>query len=83
MNNNLPAVYVRQELILPSNDQWQNRFEIHSESSNRVYIVAQNINKKHWACSCPGWKRHRKCKHLEALNLPVKEVPYEINLIKR
>lgn len=49
---------------LPDNDQWQDRFEIHSESSNRVYIVARNKKSGKWGCSCPGYLAHRKCKHL-------------------
>jgi hypothetical protein len=66
-------------LALPDSDQWINRFEIRSESSNRVYVIAQNKRKRHWACSCPGWKSHRKCKHLAALGLPAYERPYEPN----
>ena len=62
---------------LPDNAQWENRFEIKSSSSNRLYVVAQNSAKRYWACSCPGWKIHRKCKHLAALSLPAYEKPYE------
>jgi len=51
-------------LALPDNDQWTNRFEIRSESSNRVYIVAQNKKTGNWGCSCPGYLSKRKCKHL-------------------
>jgi len=28
--------------LLPDNDQWENRFEIRSETSNRIYIIAQH-----------------------------------------
>lgn len=49
---------------LPDNALWQNRFEIRSETSNRVYIVSQNKKSLNWACSCPGYVRHRVCKHL-------------------
>ena len=49
---------------LPDNDQWQNRFEIKSESSGRIYIVSQNKVSLKWACSCPAWITRRKCKHL-------------------
>lgn len=45
--------------------------EIHSETSSRVYIVAQNnrngVDHGRWECSCMGWKRHRHCKHLTAM----------------
>ena len=50
---------------LPPNNLWQNRFEIHSSSSNRVYIVAQNKTTGKWGCSCPGYCAHRVCKHLK------------------
>ena len=63
---------------LPDNDQWTNRFEVRSESSGRVYVVSQNKKKRHWGCSCPGWRTHRKCKHLTAIGLPVHEEPHEI-----
>lgn len=67
---------------LPDNGQWTNRFEIHSSSSSRIYIIAQNIKKRFWACSCPGWISKRKCKHLENLGLPCFEVPKEVKLVK-
>jgi uncharacterized Zn finger protein len=74
----LPALYVPKSDRLPPNDQWENRFEIRSESSNRVYVVAQHRTKRHWACSCPAWRVHRKCKHLAALALPAGERPHEV-----
>lgn len=79
--NNLPTLRIDRDLALPDTEQWQFRFEVFSESSNRVYIVAQHKNKRHWGCSCPGWKIHRKCKHLEALNIPSHEKPYEPKII--
>lgn len=66
--------------MLPDNDQWENRFEIRSESSNRVYVVSQNIKKRHWGCSCPSWRTRRTCKHLQAIGLPGNERPYEAKL---
>lgn len=77
------TLYVNQSVQLPSNDQWQNRFTITSATSNRLYIIAQHIKKRHWACSCPGWKAHRRCKHLDAMNLPGQEKPFEVNIINR
>jgi hypothetical protein len=63
--------------ILPDNKLWTNRFEIKSETTDRIYIVSQNIEKRHWACSCPAWKTRRYCKHLESIGLPSFEKPYE------
>jgi hypothetical protein len=61
-----------------ANNQWINRIEIKSETSNRVYVVAQHAQKRYWGCSCPGWRRHRRCKHLERLGLPGGEGPFEV-----
>ena len=74
------SVLVEKNNILPDNNLWKNRFEIHSESSDRIYIISQNIAKGYMGCSCPGWKRYRKCKHLSALGLPNNEVPVTLNL---
>lgn len=63
-------------ITLPDNDQWMNRFEIRSETSNRIYIISQNKSKKHWGCSCMAWKRYRYCKHLTAVGLPGHEKPF-------
>ena len=78
-----PAIYVRKEMVLPDNDQWQFRFNIESESSHRLYTIAQHKKYKHWGCSCPGWKKNRHCKHLQALSIPGDRTPYEVNLIKQ
>lgn len=57
--------------LLPDNGSHKNRMEIHSETSSRVYIVAQNnrhgVDHGRWECSCMGWIRHRNCKHLKAM----------------
>jgi hypothetical protein len=53
--------------FLPDNKQYTNRFEINSETSDRVYTVAQRKSNGEWCCSCPGWIRHRHCKHLSAI----------------
>ena len=57
---------------------WVNRIEIKSETSDRIYVVSQHAEKRYWACSCPGWKSHRKCKHLSQLGLPNHEQPFEV-----
>jgi hypothetical protein len=64
---------------LPDNDQWTNRFEVRSATSNRKYVIAQHRTKRHWGCSCPGWRAHRTCKHLQQLGLPAYERPMEIS----
>ena len=64
-------------LRLPDNDQWTNRFEIKSSSSNRVYIVAQHKKNRYWGCSCPGWKSHKHCHHLREMHIPADMKPFE------
>lgn len=78
----LPTLRIAQDVILPDTDVWQFRFNVQSESSNRLYVIAQHKVKKYWGCSCPGWKAHRTCKHLSALGIPGHEKPHEVNLIK-
>ena len=78
----LPTLRIATSSKLPDNVQWTNRFEIRSQTSNRIYVVAQNKEKRHWACSCPGWKSHRKCKHLTSLALPAYERPHEVLVSK-
>ncbi|MCH5684261.1 hypothetical protein LWM68_08295 [Niabella sp. W65] len=79
----LPSIRISKELALPDTDQWQFRFNVRSETSNRLYTIAQNKKKRHWGCSCPAWKRYRHCKHLDAIGIPGYEKPYEVNLIKQ
>lgn len=75
MNQQL-AVIARQAggQILPDNDQWQNRFQIKSESSTRLYTVAQRKSDLSWGCACMGWKRHRHCKHLDRLMPALRQI---------
>ena len=77
---NLPTIYVKRGMTLPDNDQWQFRFEVKSETSDRLYTIAQNKKKKHWGCSCFAYRRYRNCKHLKAIGLPGNEVPYEARI---
>jgi hypothetical protein len=67
-------------IVLPDNSQYTNRFEIKSQSSDAIYTVAQSKTGRWWACSCLGWIRHKKCKHLDALGLPGKHKPFEAAL---
>lgn len=63
--------------LLPDNKAYTNRFEIRSESSDRVYVVAQSKSGRWWSCGCFGFIRHRHCKHLSALGIPGHSQPYE------
>lgn len=80
---NLPTLRIDRDVALPDNDQWQLRFEIQSESSDRIYIIAQHKSKRYWGCSCPSYRVRRYCKHLTALGLPTHEKPFEVNVIKQ
>lgn len=78
--SNQVTIHVDRNIMLPSNDQWENRFYIRSESSNRIYVVAQNKKSRFWGCSCPGWRSHRRCKHLESIGLPNYQRPFEAKI---
>ena len=68
--NNQALIRLQQQAdvtLLPDNDRYKNRFEIKSETSTRIYTISQVKKDNTWACSCPGWIRFRKCKHLKSL----------------
>lgn len=67
-------------LKMPDNRAFVNRFQIRSSSSDRLYTVAQSKTGRWWSCSCPGWIRHRHCKHLAALGLPGDHKKFEAKL---
>jgi len=74
---------VEKNMILPDNDQWTNRFKIRSESSNRLYIVAQHKSKRYWGCSCPAYitsSERKPCKHMMAIGLYGRYIPQEFKL---
>ncbi len=60
--------------LLPDNDLWQYRLEIRSQTSSRLYVVAQRKSDLTWGCSCFGYKRWRHCKHLTAM-VPLLQAP--------
>jgi hypothetical protein len=70
----------KKSAVLPDNAQWKNRFQIHSETSDNVYTIAQKKSSGFWGCDCPGWIRHKNCKHLQNLGLPCYCVPFEATL---
>lgn len=50
--------------LLEDNERWTNRFQIQSQTSSSLYIIAQQRADGVWGCSCPGWRHHRRCKHV-------------------
>lgn len=80
-NENQVVVRINSDVALPDKNEWINRFEIKSATSNRVYVVAQHKTKRHWGCSCPGWITQRHCKHLRAIGLPANEKAFEPKVI--
>ena len=66
--------------VLPDNAAYCNRFEVKSQTSNSVYIIAQSKKGRWWSCECPGWRRHRTCKHMKSVGLPCGQVPFEARL---
>ena len=73
----LAVIHPQRGAILEDNRQWTNRFQVHSETSDRVYIVAQHKTSRFWGCSCFGWIRFHHCKHLRTLGLPGDHKPFE------
>lgn len=61
---------------MKEDNQWQFKFQVKSQSSDKMYTISQHKEQKHWACSCKGWTTRRYCKHLDALDLPGGQVPY-------
>ena len=55
----------------PDTDRYKHRFDIRSESSNRIYRIAYDKapNTGYWTCSCPGNISHGDCKHLRSMGL--------------
>lgn len=74
MSNTL-VVKPKGAVALPENAQWTERFEIHSATSNRKYIIARNKKSGKWGCSCPSYRVRRYCKHLtDGCNLSLSEI---------
>jgi hypothetical protein len=73
-------VFIPADRRLDDNAQWTNRFQIKSESSDKLYTIAQNKSGRFWGCNCMGWVRHKTCKHLTAMQLPSFMRPFEATL---
>lgn len=80
MANLILKVNIPEDRRMSDNAQYTNRFQIKSESSERLYTIAQSKSGLWWACSCPGWIRHKSCKHLESMGLPGYHQPFEATL---
>jgi hypothetical protein len=72
-------LWIPEDKKLPDNAAYTNRFHVKSQSSNSLYVVAQSKSGRWWSCSCPGWIRWKKCKHLAAMALPAYQKPMEID----
>lgn len=68
---------IPESVRMPDNAQYINRFQVQSESSDRLYTIAQHRTGRWWACSCRGWIAHKHCKHLRSLGLPGCHQPAE------
>ncbi len=76
-------VNIPEDRRLPDNDQWTNRFQIKSESSEKLYTIAQNKSGLWWGCNCPGFIGRggkQQCKHLRELELPGNHQPFNATL---
>ena len=69
--NNLPQLAKE---FLPDNKGWINRFHIKSETSGRLYVIAQRESTGEFCCSCMGWIRNRTCKHLNNIMPLIRQV---------
>lgn len=76
------TIRVPHTALLPDNAAWTNRMQIKSESSDRMYTVAQSKSGGWWGCNCMGWIRHKNCKHLRELGLPGNQQPQQAVLQK-
>jgi hypothetical protein len=57
--------------VLPDSDRYKCRFEVRSESSNRIYRISYDAapGAGYWTCSCRGNISHGQCKHLTSIGL--------------
>lgn len=67
-----PSVRQAAIAVHPDDERYKCRFDIRSESSNRVYRISFDSapGALCWKCACPGGIAHGDCKHLRALGLP-------------
>ena len=63
--------------LMPDNQQWTNRFTVKSQTSETVYVVAQRRTDSVWGCGCPGWRHHRRCKHVTDILKRLSALPPE------
>lgn len=53
--------------LLPDNQNYTNRFQIPNSDGSKLYTIAQTKKSGLWMCECLGFRRHRHCKHLNAI----------------
>jgi hypothetical protein len=78
MANEMTIFIPQESNRLPDNAAYTNRFEVKSESSNAVYVIAQSKSGKWWSCGCRGWISKKHCKHLRTLSLPGDYIPKNV-----
>ena len=71
MANNITIAARFGGVALADNKSHKHRMEIPNSNGTRMYVVAMNnrggADQGRFECSCPGWIRHRRCKHLKAM----------------
>ena len=74
------VLYELSDTVMEDNNTHQHRFAICSQSSDRMYTVAQQKTSGEWQCSCPDWifrhksKENYLCKHLKAIHPALKKI---------
>jgi hypothetical protein len=72
--------------ILPDSPdgRYKCRYEIRSETSDRIYRISFDAAKGagYWVCSCPGCISHGSCKHLESAGLRGRKYGRQLDTLK-
>lgn len=70
--------------ILPDDSRYKCRYEVRSESSDRVYRISFDAapGAGYWVCSCPGCIRYGSCKHLESAGLRGRKFGRQLDTLK-
>lgn len=67
----VPAMPTGVRRIEPDDGRYKNKFQVNSQSSDRVYRISYDAAEGAgwWACSCPAGISRGYCKHLTAVGL--------------